>query len=113
VSLQPPDFVREPGGPDAVAEFSRFATAVGEAASHLLAELAEIHNYGTLSDIPAGDEAATNVRGLYCRRVEGWVIFYSVSKPCRITVIQAANLNPHSFSALESEAENRLRRLTP
>lgn len=113
MSLEPPDFVRESGEADAVAEFTKFATAVGEPASHLLAELAVIHNYGTLSDIPTADEAATNVQGLYCRRLMDWAVFYAVSNPCRITVVHVGHLNPDPFRALESEAANRLRRLQP
>ena len=63
MSPSPPDFAREPGGANAVAEFGMFATAVGEPAAHLLAELAHLHNFGKESDIPTNDKAATKVRG--------------------------------------------------
>jgi hypothetical protein len=108
-----PDFVREPGGADAVAEFSRFAAVVGGPAAHLLAEFAELHNHGVRTDIPAADEKATKVRGLCCRIIEKWAIFYSVIEPCRITVVHVGHMNPHPFASLESEAETRLRHLEP
>jgi hypothetical protein len=114
VSLEPPDFVREGGGVNAVAEFRKFAAAIEEPAAHVLAELAEIHNLGTEADIPASDGASTKVRGLYCRQIMGWAVFYAaVSKPnpFRIVVLHVAHMNPHPFAALESEAESRLRRL--
>lgn len=110
-SPQPPDFVREKGGADAVAEFRKFATAIGEPAAHVLAELALLHNHGTQSDIPAEDNAATTVRGLYCRKIDNWAIFYTASQPWKITVLHIGHVNPHSFNSLESEATRRLRRL--
>jgi hypothetical protein len=99
---------------DAVAEFGKFLDAVGEPASHLLAELADIQKNGTLSDIPSADDAATKVRGLHCRRVEGWAIFYAVKpagRRCEITIVHVGSLNPHAFGALESEAATRLKNL--
>jgi len=59
-------------GVDAVAEFSAFLDAVGEPASHLFAEFVDIQANGSLSDIPEADNAATHVRGLYCRQLAGW-----------------------------------------
>lgn len=99
---------------NAAAEYTRFANAVGDPAVHLLAWLAHVHNKGKLSDIPNADGASTRVRGLYCRRVEGWAIFYTAELEegnCRIKVVHVGSLNPHSFDALESEAEGRLRHL--
>ena len=114
MALVPPHFVQGEGI-DAVAEYRRFLDDVGEAASHLLAELADLQHRGRLEDIPEADDLATAVRGLYCRRVAGWAVFYAAQwawNRCRIRVVLVAPLNPHPFGALESEAEARLRDLS-
>jgi hypothetical protein len=109
MALSPPYFARG-GSVNAVAEFRAFVDAVGLPAVELLAELTSLHNSGDISDIPTSDKNATNVRGLCCRHVGGWAIFYATETMlCRITIIHAASLNPHSFTAVESEAANRLR----
>jgi hypothetical protein len=82
-------------GVNAAAEFTEFARAVGDPAAHLLAELVRIHNRGNLSNIPTADKAATKVRGLNCRRVENWAVFYAADSDgnhCRITVVHVGNL---------------------
>jgi hypothetical protein len=108
----PPKFVKGESDVDAVSEYRKFVDAVGEPAAHLLAELAEIHNYGSLSDIPAEDSAKTSARGLYCRCIGNWAVFYTAdSNPFGITVLHAGSLNPRPFLELESEAVNRLARL--
>lgn len=109
MALSPPYFAKG-ATVNAVAEFRAFVDAVGLPAVELLAELTSLHNSGDISDIPTKDKNATHVRGLYCRHIEGWAIFYATeTKRCRITVMHAATLNPHSFSALENEATHRLR----
>lgn len=95
-------------------EYTAFGLAVGDPAAHLLAELVRLHNQGSTDDIPDRDAAATNVLGLYCRRIGDWVVFYAaapLSSRCAVTVLLVGRLNPHSFEALESEAEMRMRRL--
>ena len=58
------------------------------------------------------DVDATAVQGMFCRRVSGWAVFYAATRsPFAITILHVASLNPHSFQALESEAETRLHRL--
>jgi hypothetical protein len=110
--LGPPEFVREKGGTDAVSEFRLFSETVGEASAHLLAELAEIHNFGTEDDIPEEDHRATKVRGLCCRKLRDWAVFYTTSlKPFGIIVVHVASMNPRPFDELENEAERRLRRM--
>ena len=106
----PPKFVRGKGV-DAVAEFKAFVVAVEKPAAHLLAELIDIQNSGAPSGIPTADGAATSVRGLYCRKLNGWAVFYTFEpKPFRIMVIYVARLSPSPFSTLEGEAADRMRR---
>jgi hypothetical protein len=118
MAYRPPEFLRPPyfvegSDVDVVAEFSRFIDAVGEPAAHLLAELAEYHNgLRAYAEIPLADDAETCVRGLCCRKLNGWAVFYAAEqKPVRITVVYAASLNPASFDDLEAEAASRLARL--
>lgn len=114
-SNEMPDFVREAGGADAVAEFKKFALALPESAMHLLSKLAMLHNHGApynilYADDYENDKAATDVRGLCCRLIKDWAVFYAVSRHWEVTVVHVGHINPHSFSSLESEAANRLRR---
>jgi hypothetical protein len=109
--MQAPFFFQGERG-DAVAEYREFLDAVEDAALHLLAEFTNFQAHGTLADIRREDDAATKVRGLYCRHVEGWVVFYTAAQAgvgCQIEIILVGSLNPHSFEALENEAEARLR----
>jgi len=103
-------------GVNALAEYWAFIDAVGAPASHLLAEFVDIQKHGEITEFTAADYEATRVVGLYCRRLEGWAIFYIVrygSVPgqprCLIGIVRVGSLNPHSFDAMESEAETRLR----
>jgi hypothetical protein len=115
----PPYFARG-GDIDAVAEFTAFVTAVGDEAAFLLAELAVLHNHFYRGDIADQDRYATRARGLYCRQVADWAVFYTVrARIFGVTVVHVGNLKPHRtsaldpdlFSALESEAATRLNRL--
>jgi hypothetical protein len=107
VALPPPDFVRG-SKVDAVREFRRFVEVIEEPAAHLLAELSEIHN--GLREIPIEDGKDISVRGLYCRKLNHWVVFYAAVDG-GITIVYVASSNPTPFSTLESEAANRLTRL--
>jgi hypothetical protein len=99
---------------NAVAEYKQFAETVGDPAAHLLAELVHMHNEGSASDVPPADKNSTKVRGLNCRSIEGWVIFYtaqSVENRFQVTILHVGNLALNSFGSLESEAEKRQRTL--
>lgn len=107
-------YFAEGGGANAASEYIAFGLEVGDPAAHLLAELVRIHNQGRLEDIPTKDADATNVHDLYCRQLDRWVVFYTVEPTptcCLVTIILVGKLNPHSFGALENEAETRMRRL--
>lgn len=111
MATSPPKFAQLPGGDDAVMEYAKFVDAVRVPAAHLLAELADFHNFGkSLTEIPQED-ASTSVRGLYCRQLFNWAVFYEASPPCRITVLHVAHLGAVSFEAAECEALERHSRL--
>jgi hypothetical protein len=68
-----------------------------------------IQENGSIGDIPITDR--TRVEGLYCRHLDGWVVFYIAEQRghCLIGVVHVGSLNPHSYKALEIEAESRLK----
>ena len=100
---------------DAVAEFLNFIRHVPLHAIGLLAELSEIQNHSKKSGIPKADRDATNVRNLYCRKLRGWILFYTATtseQDFHITVLHVALTPRGSFDRLEAEAADRLRHLS-
>jgi hypothetical protein len=99
---------------DSVAEFKAFVVASQQAASHLLAELARLQTFGDLEDISAADYEATAVSDLYCRKCDGWAVFYRIDRrprlPMRVTVVLVGRIAEESFEKLEAEAAERLAR---
>ncbi len=102
MTFRAPYFFRESGSTDVVAEFRRFFEAVGDQAARVLAELAEMRNFGPSLSVIKRDSAATRVTGLYCRKVGAWSVFYVLSVEDGVTVLYVACHNPHSFEALEN-----------
>ncbi len=101
-------------GKNAVAEHGAFLDAAPELAARTLAALCELQGFGSSASIPAADGKATRVRGLFCRKMKGWCLFYTADmppKPFRVIVLHVARLNGGTFDALEAEAADRLRRL--
>jgi hypothetical protein len=107
--MRAPPFFIQGDGVNACHEFMAFLNAVADPAAHLLAEFMAIQENGSINDIPVTDR--TRVGGMYCRRLEGWVVFYIArqNSSCRIGVVHVGSLNPQSYKALENEAESRLR----
>jgi hypothetical protein len=101
-------------GKSAAAEHLAFMDAAPEHATRLLAAMCELQNGGAPASIPAADDKATRVRGLYCRKLKGWALFYTADmppRPFRIIVLHVARLAGAAFESLEAEAANRLHRL--
>ena len=110
MALEPPSFLQQSGGFDAIAEFRSFASAVGSPAAHLLAELADIKAGG--SPVPVTDDQATQVVGMFCRKIDGWAVFYRTSgSGGGLTVILVGVDDPGKFGILEGEADHRSRML--
>jgi len=106
----PPEFVSG-RGVDAVAEFRDFLIDQRDLAAHLLAELTGMQTCNLSESIPKADQT-TSVRDLYCRRVSGWCVFYTLASPqlpSTVTVLHVVREASGPFSALETEAERRLR----
>jgi hypothetical protein len=104
--LPPPNFVRDAVGTDSVHEFSNFVSSVGAPAVYLLAELAFIHNHRETGSISLG-AAVPGTKGLFCRKISGWAIFYLLSGELEVTVILVAPLNTSEVGSLAMEAIRR------
>lgn len=101
-------------GENAVSEHFAFLEAAPELAAGTFASLCALQNSGTHASIPAADAKATRVRGLYCRKLKDWAVFYAADiapKPFRIIVLHVARMTSGTFDFLEVEAAARLRRL--
>jgi len=107
--MRAPPFFIEGDGVNASHEFMAFLNAVEVPAAHLLAEFMSIQESGSIDDIPVTDR--TRVEGMYCRHLDDWVVFYIAEQKssCLIGIVYVGSLNPHSYKALEIEAESRLK----
>ena len=105
--MKPPGFVRN-GADNSLQEYQAFLAASEDKACYLLAELARLQASGKLGEAQIKDDNATSLGGLYCRKCDGWAVFYAIKqKPFEVTIILAGDMATESFSSLEGKAANR------
>ena len=105
--LQPPGFVQS-GSDDSLAEYKAFVAASRNGASHLLAELTRLQTFRNPGEAQDADDKATSMGGLYCRKCDGWAVFYAIRRmPFQVTIVLAGDMAVESFAGLESRAAKR------